>query len=304
MKKKLGNFFPIKKNNFLIFLFHGVIKKNLFSVRNYNNKHILEKKFIKILSFLKKNGNALSIDELCNRIRNNIDLPKNTYLITFDDGFENNYSIAAPILKHFKIPAIFYFSSDFVENNSVSWIDKIEYCLEKTSKGTLSLPWSKKKFFFNNRKKKIQILENIRRHVKNDFSINITELINSIFFQCNMKVPNKLYSNIDKKINWKKVNKLNEHHLFTIGGHSHEHLSFGSLTKKQIDFQIIQSFKLFKKNTRLNLKHYSYPEGQKKDFNSYVIKKLRSKKIICCPSALDGINKINTDFFKLKRKMI
>ena len=109
MTKTLGNFFPIKKNNFLIFLFHGVIKKNLFSVRNYNNKHILEKKFIKILSFLKKNGNALSIDELCNRIRNNIDLPKNTYLITFDDGFENNYSIASSILKHFKIPAIFTF---------------------------------------------------------------------------------------------------------------------------------------------------------------------------------------------------
>jgi hypothetical protein len=54
MTKTLGNFFPIKKNNFLIFLFHGVIKKNLFSIRNYNNKHILEKKFIKILSFLKK----------------------------------------------------------------------------------------------------------------------------------------------------------------------------------------------------------------------------------------------------------
>ena len=43
MTKTLGNFFPIKKNNFLIFLFHGVIKKNLFSVRNYNNKHILKK---------------------------------------------------------------------------------------------------------------------------------------------------------------------------------------------------------------------------------------------------------------------
>ena len=27
MTKTLGNFFPIKKNNFLIFLFHGVIKK-------------------------------------------------------------------------------------------------------------------------------------------------------------------------------------------------------------------------------------------------------------------------------------
>ena len=53
MTKTLGNFFPIKKNNFLIFLFHGVIKKNLFSVRNYNNKHILEKIY-KNFKFSKK----------------------------------------------------------------------------------------------------------------------------------------------------------------------------------------------------------------------------------------------------------
>lgn len=168
----------------------------------------------------------------------------------------------------------------------------------------ISLPWTKKKFFFKNRKNKILILENIRKNVKNDFSVDITKLIDDIFFQCKMKVPNKLYTNVDKKINWKKVNELNKNHLFTIGGHSHEHLSFGSLSKKDIDFQIMQSFKLFKKNMGFNLEHYSYPEGQKKDFNRYVIKKLKSKKIKCCPSAIDGVNKINTDLFRLKRKMI
>ena len=62
------------------------------------------------------------------------------------------------------------------------------------------------------------------------------------------------------------------------------------LDQKQIDFQIIQSFKLFKKNTRLNLKHYSYPEGQKKDFNSYVIKKLKSK--LYAVLQQDGITKL------------
>jgi len=39
----------IKKNNFVVFLFHGIIKKNLYKVRNYNSKHILENKFYKFL---------------------------------------------------------------------------------------------------------------------------------------------------------------------------------------------------------------------------------------------------------------
>ena len=54
----------------------------------------------------------------------------------------------------------------------------------------------------------------------------------------------------------------------------------------------------------LNLKHYSYPEGQKKDYTNYVINKLKSKKIICCPSAISGKNDIRTDFFNLKRDML
>ena len=57
-------------------------------------------------------------------------MPRNAYAITFDDGFENNYSLAAPILDDFNLPATFYFSTDFIENNSMSWIDKIEYCVE------------------------------------------------------------------------------------------------------------------------------------------------------------------------------
>ena len=49
----------MKKNQFKILLFHGVIKKNKFKIRNYNFKHILEKKFYKTLKALKKK-NTLS----------------------------------------------------------------------------------------------------------------------------------------------------------------------------------------------------------------------------------------------------
>ena len=35
-----------KKNTFSIFLFHGVVKKNNFNIRNYNKKHILKIIFI------------------------------------------------------------------------------------------------------------------------------------------------------------------------------------------------------------------------------------------------------------------
>ena len=86
----------MKKNNFnkniyKIFLFHGVIKKN-YDIRNYTKKHILEKKFIKKIKFLKKKYNILSLNQILYLIKNNKHFPSNTCAITFDDGFNKKFT--------------------------------------------------------------------------------------------------------------------------------------------------------------------------------------------------------------------
>ncbi len=40
MEDRIKKYLNIPKNNFVIFLFHGVIEKNLFEIRNYTKKHI------------------------------------------------------------------------------------------------------------------------------------------------------------------------------------------------------------------------------------------------------------------------
>ena len=304
MHDKIKKYLNIPKNNFVIFLFHGVIEKNLFEVRNYNKKHILKKEFLKILRLLKRKGNVLSLDEILYCIKNHINLPKNTYAITFDDGFENNYSLAAPILDELNLPSTFYFSTDFIENNTMSWIDKIEYCVELKKKGEVFIPWLRRKVQFHSKQSKINLLDNIRYFVKNNFGFNINNFVNHFFNQCNIKIINHSNINIDKKINWKQTNILKNHRLFKVGGHSHEHLSLGLLSRKQSTLQIRKSFRLFKKRINLNLDHYSYPEGRKIDYNKSIITSLKSSGIKLCPTAIEGKNNLNTSLFDLKRVLI
>ena len=59
----------LKKKKFAIFLFHGVIEKNPFKVRNYTKKHLLVSEFEKILNDLKHKGKCLSMDEAYNVIK-------------------------------------------------------------------------------------------------------------------------------------------------------------------------------------------------------------------------------------------
>ena len=44
---------------------------------------------------------------------NNLPFPPNSFAITFDDGFENNLSVAAPLLSDLKIPLTIYITTNF-----------------------------------------------------------------------------------------------------------------------------------------------------------------------------------------------
>ena len=113
----INNIEKIKKslnsNDLSIYLFHGVIKSKLKnnSVRNYNFKHINQKIFEKYIRFLSNNGEAITLNDIFGK---NLKF-RNKYIITFDDGFYNNYKYALPILKKYNIPHIIYLTTNYVE---------------------------------------------------------------------------------------------------------------------------------------------------------------------------------------------
>jgi hypothetical protein len=48
-----------------------------------------------------------------------------TVLITFDDGFKNNYLVAAPILKKHGVNATFFVPACYFESPDILWVDKM-----------------------------------------------------------------------------------------------------------------------------------------------------------------------------------
>lgn len=67
------------------------------------------KDFNRHLLFLKKgNYNIITLDELVNIFVYRKNMPAKTVVITFDDGKENNFTFAYPILKAYRIPAAMF----------------------------------------------------------------------------------------------------------------------------------------------------------------------------------------------------
>lgn len=67
------------------------------------------------MAFLKTRGyQVIAFDELVEGIKQNRKFARNTVVIHFDDGYDNNYTNAFPILKKYQLPAMVFLVSDAI----------------------------------------------------------------------------------------------------------------------------------------------------------------------------------------------
>ena len=64
--------------------------------------------FYRQIKYLKKNYNILDIEEFAYFKKDNKGFTKNSLILTFDDGYADNYLEALPILEKFNCQAIFF----------------------------------------------------------------------------------------------------------------------------------------------------------------------------------------------------
>lgn len=78
--------------------------------------------FERFCRFFKANFDIVSLTEFVATVERNEPVA-GKLVITFDDGYRDNYQIAAPILRKLDLPATFYVVTRFIESNVVPWWD-------------------------------------------------------------------------------------------------------------------------------------------------------------------------------------
>jgi peptidoglycan/xylan/chitin deacetylase (PgdA/CDA1 family) len=88
---------------------------------------VSEKSFEYQMNFLKRHGfEVISFDDLVNGIKEGHEFSRNTVVLQFDDGYEDNYRYAFPILKKYGFPAIIFLISDKVGSTYYLTWDQIK----------------------------------------------------------------------------------------------------------------------------------------------------------------------------------
>lgn len=85
------------------------------SVSDYDYLYAVSaEKFRKQLVYLKKKFKIISVEELENILKDKQKIKENLAVITFDDGLEDNYLNAWPILRELKIPATIFMTTSLL----------------------------------------------------------------------------------------------------------------------------------------------------------------------------------------------
>jgi peptidoglycan/xylan/chitin deacetylase (PgdA/CDA1 family) len=85
------------------------------------------RRFCEHLRLLRETCEPLSLSELLSRGGENI--PRNAIALTFDDGYQDNFTKAFPLLKRFDIPATIFVTSGYIGKAQEFWWDEVERCI-------------------------------------------------------------------------------------------------------------------------------------------------------------------------------
>jgi peptidoglycan/xylan/chitin deacetylase (PgdA/CDA1 family) len=235
--------------------FHGVRKNGTIP---FNNRHMPVSDFEKMLVYLKKNYTIVPLSEIFEIHRSKRPLKRKTIALTFDDGYENNFDIAFPLLKKHNIPATFYLISKGLNSkNYLVWPDALDLVKK-------------------HHKEDIQIDNVIFRYpsfVNSEMGLDLFSYLKSLGDQAEYltnELLHRYHYHIDeiKKIpellllvNAEKLSRFINEPLLELGSHSHTHFNMEYLSKEKALEELVNSKRIIENLTGRPVISLAFPDG-------------------------------------------
>ncbi len=287
-----------------ILLYHGFTDKSRHDgIENYHGKHLYIKRFEEQLIYLKKNYNIISLAQLMAFYVEGKPLPRHPVLITIDDGYRSNYSLAFPVLKEHQAPACIFVATDFIDQKSCLWVDRLEYAFSKTEKTSLGLDLGGQKHHFdlNSMQARKETDKRVKSILKAMPSVEAARAVDGIEEQAQQALSMAAGDEIYAPLSWEQIREMQASGFVTIGSHTCSHPILAHCPEEKIKSELAQSRRRIEEKTQVPCDYFSYPNGQKGDFNNAVKAQLIASGYKCALTTMIGTNGLKTDHYELKR---
>ena len=264
----------LTQSQVLVIMYHRIgAKKDDWSFETLSPQD-----FERQIDYFCRNFQVLSLDEIAQYIHQEKSLPEKAVVITFDDGYRDNYLHAYPILKKYNVPAIIFLTSGHIGSDKLFWWEKVSYIIHHTAFSVLDLDelgYYNYQALENRSLTSLIICNHLKELPEEKKSIWIEKLSN----KCQVTVPDGLGK--DLFLSWEEVKEMSNDNI-DFGAHSVSHPIMTNISLEQAKDEIVQSKKTIEENIAKEVYAFSYPNG---NFNPELVRLVRDNGFTVAVSA-------------------
>jgi len=256
---------------------------------------------------LKRHFEVISLDEAVRAMRENLLGQRDLVVVTFDDGYYDNYAAAWPVLQALDLPATIFLATDFIEDKDIMWNDRLAPLLDQLAPETARDVLRKK------------IPDDIYSAIHDYLSVGCDLKLAKIDALCQLFKPiadREKHAIIDRiaaavpdpeirfkqplMMNWVQILEMYGENI-GFGAHSCSHPILSRVAEEQLERELGESKKIIEEQIGATVEHFAYPNGGPEDYPADIGTRLSRQGYVSACTQSVGINTAETDSFFLKR---
>jgi peptidoglycan/xylan/chitin deacetylase (PgdA/CDA1 family) len=286
----------------IVLTYHGILPEISADELNYEFRNFVTvRQFEDQIRFLLKKYKPLRVSDFYNG--NNSKLNRG-FLITFDDGFRNNYSYALPILQKYGLEGVFFITTNFIGSREFLWTEQVTRLIQKTQKKSLEVDLGEIGRGFQ--LPTIPDKEHASQEIRNYLKLQPPSVRNKILEEMKTQLDD-VELTIDEEneerylfMNWEEVKEMSKRGQI-IGSHTHTHPMLSTLGEEESLEELRLSKEAVENHTNEPCDVMSYPNGEKSDYSSIQKEQLRTLGYKCAFTQVSPFVDYQTDRYELNR---
>lgn len=253
------------------------------------------------IQFLVRYYRPCRMDQLVVWLQTGEPLPANLVIITVDDGYENFFKIAYPILKRYNVPATIYIVTRFVNQTIWLWFDMLKYQLNWGKRGS---------YVFEIAGNVYPVLlddDQTRQnawHQIADACLPLTQnermtTLNKIGTMLDVKMPDRPAMEF-RAMTWDELRQLDPE-LIEVGSHTCSHPILTRCSGPELEIELVESKTTIERELGCKVLSFCYPNGQPHDYDARVMSAVQAASYTSAVVAHGTCVEIGANRFALER---
>ncbi|MGD9972532.1 MAG: tetratricopeptide repeat protein [Desulfatirhabdiaceae bacterium] len=218
--------------------------------------------FERQIRWLKRNTLILSESRLLNHFKDGDrsfpDTSRPCVVITFDDGYKDNYTLAYPILKAHDVPAILFVASQMIDKRRLAWWDTIAYLIKKCTKPVIR--YDGREFILETQRS--QAIAHFQEIMKQTAFEQTKYLVSELSEHCEVDLPDAELQD-QEILTWNEIREMANNQI-AIGSHTHTHRVLSTIDAGAQKEEMILSKLIIEQNVGQPVFSISYPVGEQR----------------------------------------